>query len=63
MAKDIEYLKAHSPVNIQGISLKFSESAEHVGIIRSLIGNLPNILARIIAHKKTLGVVLHIGMA
>ena len=51
-----------SPISIDGEKVEFSDSAEHVGIVRSTAGNLPAILARIIAHKKTLGAVLHAGL-
>ena len=34
-----------------------------MGIIRSVSGNLPNLLRRITAHKKALGMVLHTGVA
>jgi hypothetical protein len=41
----------------------FTDSAEHVGLVRSTSGNLPTLLARITAHKNALGAVLHTGMA
>ena len=58
-----EYQKAISPVSINGARVAFVDAAEHVGIIRSVSGNLPNLLRRIIAHKKALGMVLHTGIA
>ena len=36
---------------------------EHVGIIRNVSGNLPNILNRVAAHKKTVGGILAAGLA
>ena len=49
--------------NINGKPIEFSSSAEHVGVVRSTEGNLPSIFARITAHKKALGAVIHTGMA
>ena len=47
MKKAIDYIK--------GINKGFfSDYAEHVGVIRSVSGNLPNILNRISSHKKAL---------
>ena len=63
MRSEVKYLKEFSPVHLNGSSLEFSESAEHVGIIRSVSGNLPNIYNRISSHKKALGAVLHTGAA
>ena len=51
-----------SPVNIGGEKISFADNIEHVGILRSSTGNLPNIFARVVAHKKALGAVLHTGM-
>ena len=48
---------------INGRNIPFSECAEHVGIIRSVDGNLPNIVNRIKAHRKALGAVLFTGLA
>ena len=52
-----------SPISIDGDKVVFADSAEHVGIVRSNACNLTVILARIIAHKKALGAVLHAGLA
>ena len=41
------------------IKLAFHENAEHVGIIRSVSGNLPNIMSRISSHTKAIAAVLH----
>ena len=48
---------------LNGEHLKFYNNAEHVGIVRSVVGNLPSILARIAAHKSALSAVLHTGAA
>ena len=44
--KELEYRKDFSPVTLNGIKLKFSKYAEHVGNIHSTTGNLPNIMTR-----------------
>ena len=59
----VEYAKIISPVNINANYIPFSESAEHVGIIRSIHGNGPSILARISAHKKAVFSLLPSGLA
>ena len=59
----VDYEKNSNPININGEGIKFTDSAEHVGLVRSASGNLPSILARISAHKAALGAVLHTGMA
>ena len=59
MRFQVGYLKAVLPVNIEGEKLKFVDDAEHVGIVRSIHGNMPNILIRITAHTKTLAASLH----
>ena len=55
--------KSFSPVKLNEESLKFFDNAEHVGIVRSVVGNLPNILSRISAHKSAISAVLHTGAA
>ena len=40
----INYAKLTNPVTINGTPVTFSSEAEHVGVIRSTAGNLPNIL-------------------
>ena len=62
-APELKYLKEFSPIVLNGAKLEFKENAEHVGIIRSSAGNLPNILNRISSHKKALAAVLHSGAA
>ena len=59
MTNLVEYLKMTSPVSIAGTKIEFSETVEHVGILRNSYGNLPNIINRILSHKKALGAVLH----
>ena len=52
-----------NPIKINGVSIDFSTTAEHVGILRSTEGNGPTILARIASHKRALAAVLHVGMS
>ena len=57
-------LEVLNPIYINGVQVKFSESAEHVGILRSSSdGNLPNLMCRISAHKRALGATLFSGIA
>ena len=58
-----QYQKDTSSLKIGGKTLLFADSTEHVGVIRSVTGNLPNILSRFTAHNNALGAVLHTGMA
>ena len=57
------YWKLVSPVSLGKNKIPFSNEAEHVGIVRSVNGNLPNILARISAHNSALQSVLPAGLA
>ena len=52
-----------NPIKIDNMPVSFCQEAEHVGIIRSTTGNMPNLLNRISAHKKSLGVILAAGLA
>ena len=63
MKTEIDYLKEFSPVTLEGIKLEFCDTAEHVGIVRAVSGNLPNIVNRISSHKKAVAAVLHAGTA
>ena len=58
-----EYAKIISPVSIDGSRIPFSESAEHVGIIRSIHGNSPNILSRLSSHRRAVFSLLPSGLA
>ena len=60
---EVEYAKIISPISINGLFIPFSESAEHVGIVRSVHGNRPNILARLSAHRRAVYAVLPSGLA
>ena len=59
----VELAKILNPIKVDNTPVEFNTEAEHVGIIRSTSGNLPNLLNRIICHKKSLGPLLSAGMA
>ena len=52
-----------SPININNFPIKFSSSAEHVGVVRSNSGNLPHIWDIISSHKKALFAILPAGLS
>ena len=52
-----------SPLNIDGEDLPFVSETEHVGLIRSVHGNLPHILNRFKSHRGALFKVLPAGLA
>lgn len=56
-------MEMFNPIAIEGKEIGFSNVAEHVGILRSTDGNLPNIMHRISCHKKSLGATLSVGIA
>ena len=57
------YSKLISNINIDGTKIEFSDSAEHVGIIRHTSGNLPHILNRLSSHTRAINAVLPAGLA
>ena len=59
----VHHARAVNQVAIAGQKIEFETEAEHVGVIRNISGNLPNIVQRISAHKKALSSVLSAGMA
>ena len=58
-----EYAKLITPIHIGDTTIPFVDTAEHVGILRSVSGNLPHIHQRIVKHKKALASILFTGMA
>ena len=52
-----------NPLQLDGHRINFSSSAEHVGILRSIEGNMPHVLSRLSAHTRAIGAILHTGMA
>ena len=59
----IDYFTSSSPLEISSQRITFSPSAEHVGVIRSPSGNLPNLLNRFRCHNRALGAILSSGLA
>ena len=53
----------YNPISIDGLQVEFVDQADHVGVIRSTSGNMPNILQSISSFKKALGSVLSCGLA
>ena len=58
-----KYVKLLSPLHIGDTSISFSDTAEHVGVLRSVASNLPHILQRIVSHKRALAQILCMGMS
>ena len=58
---DVSFDYAHNPIKINGLQIKFSSTAEHVGIVRSIEGNRPTIFAGFTGHRRALAAVMHIG--
>ena len=52
-----------NPLAIYDQKIEFSDQAEHVGVVRSPGGNLPHLLGRICAHKKSKAALLSTGLA
>ena len=63
--EDVVNLAKHlNPITVGGLPIPFTESVEHVGILRTTEGgNMPHILGRISAHRGGVAGVLHCGMA
>ena len=56
-------LSSFNPLTIIDKKVDFTSQAEHVGVVRSPAGNLPHLLGRICAHKKSKGALLSSGVA
>ena len=63
MRAEVRFAMITNPIKLNNQQIHFSETAEHVGILRSTSGNLTTIFTRIKAHNKAMGAVLHTGMA
>ena len=59
----VEYSKLVNTVTVDETIVKFVSEAEHVGVLRSSTGNMPNVLQRIACHKQALGGVCSAGIA
>ena len=53
----------YNPVKIKDKNIEFVNQAEHVGIIRSVEGNMPHILTRISSIRKALGSLSSCGLS
>ena len=53
----------YNPVSMFGKPVEFVDQAEHVGVLRSKEGNLPNLLKRISSFKKAIGSIISCGLA
>ena len=53
----------YNPLTINGESIKFVSEAEHVGVVRSTSGSMPNIITRVAAFKKAMGAIVSCGLA
>ena len=53
----------HNPIKINDMVIPLSNTAEHVGVLRSVSGNSATLLARFAAHRGALSSVLHTGLA
>ena len=58
----VDLAALNNPITIDNTPVEFCTEAEHVGIIRSTTGNMPNILHRVACHKKSLGSLLSAGL-
>ena len=59
----VDIAKLSNPVKISNVPVEFCAEVEHVGVIRNISGNMPNILNRIASHKRSLGALLSAGLA
>ena len=63
-SKDFDYWSLINPIVMNGSRLPFSDTAEHVGVVRCASGsNLPAVTSRIAAHRKSIFHVLACGGA
>ena len=58
----VKYAKLTSPIHIGTTKIPFVDCAEHVGVLRSVSGNLPHLHQRIVNHRKALASILYTGM-
>ena len=59
----VEYTRLVNPVTIESSTVEIVEEAEHVGVIRSVSGNMPHLMNRISCHKKAIAATMPAGMA
>ena len=63
LQQSVQYWTLASPISIDNQFIEFVDTAEHVGVLRSVSGNQPHILKRICSHKRALSAVLSSGLA
>ena len=59
----VKYVKLLSPLQIGDVPIEFVNTAEHVGVLRSVSGNLPHIHQRIVNHRGSLAKIRSMGMS
>ena len=59
----VKYAKLISPIHIGDTVIQHVDCAEHVGVVRSIAGNLPHIQQRLASHRRALSAILFSGMA
>ena len=59
----VKYSKLISPIHIGDTVIPHVDTAEHVGVVRSVCGNLPHIQQRLASHRRALSAILFSGMA
>ena len=59
----LDHAKLINPITIDGKPVPFASEVEHVGVLRNIAGNMPNLLNRIAAHKSGLNFILSAGLA
>ena len=59
----IDLAKLTNPITINNQPVSFTDEFEHVGVVRSISGNIPNIMCRIGVHKSCMNYVLSAGLA
>ena len=59
----LEHAKLTNSITINNHPVKFTDEFEHVGVLRNISGNLPNIKNRIAEHKSGMNYVLSAGLA
>ena len=52
------YSRMISPLSIGNTPVQFATTAEHVGVLRSVSGNLPHLQQRIVSHRRSLAQIL-----
>ena len=62
-AKQDTIYSVANPIEINGKTISYANTAEHVGLVRSPSGNLVTLLSRFTAHRKAVAGILHTGVA